>query len=528
MAKVFASFFTLFRPSPSTVPPSGQRARAPHTAPAQISTAAAPRAQILSPDAKSSEAPNPMRTLQTENDALREMCETLAEQVASSDAALLKAKTKYREVKKEKLALQETCRELIQLVENLQDEAKMDVDSSAPEDEETNTTAAVEPSFKQEPEPDSLPTSTVAIPTTKTAALEPSFKQDPESDSLPTLTCATPTTNLRTVPMKMATVFLTAKDLRTYVKKNSDTEPMSYPFLCLPTRTIEIGGGRFVIYGPTHRYDRSTGRWIEGGSDLEGLYGTFQELFVQWKKQQIGYRGTFECLPLQHSRKIKSSNVSQKVMRELAFGGSRPSNCRAIIQQRFPSGLIPAKYVDLNVLGPCPLRRVRCLSLNAPTNPTPGATTRITPDRPCLLDRAQWGVRRVSPSSCVRLTEYLPRNSASTNANNLNPAYSPATVIALKSTPLHWSYYGCECEHKRDEEYEWEQGVWTPLAPYRALPHLPASITATFPFLLRAHASHSSSPQSSLWCFDGDLFPNGRLSWPSPKEVVEVHIAMLS
>ncbi|KAJ7610545.1 hypothetical protein DFH06DRAFT_1246057 [Mycena polygramma] len=295
---------------------------------------AVPAVPTLSPRAKCSEAvnPGPMYALLEENVTLRETCETLKEEVTSSTAAVVKAKAKYKEVKKEKLALQQTCRELIELVEKLQDEAKADADSSETVDDDT--TGDSEPSSKQEPQLDTLPTHTVAT-------AKPPKTYEEYMAALPT-----PTIKLRrAVPAKLAPVFTSAEDLYYYF---SDTPSLAYP-ACLLQRTKPMPGGHFVAFASSHSFDHTLGVWTKG-SDLADFYGSSREVFMDFEGK-IGYMGTFNCIALTDCQPGKTANASKGMLRRLAFDGSPPSNHAALIRQCYPTGVIAVEAMGLQLVG---------------------------------------------------------------------------------------------------------------------------------------------------------------------------------
>ncbi|KAJ6476434.1 hypothetical protein C8R47DRAFT_658810 [Mycena vitilis] len=183
-------------------------------------------------------------------------CETVKTQLASSNEAFVKTNAKYKDVKKEKLALHwfQTCREFIELVEKLQAEAKADPTRAwtDPVDEKTRGPGNA---FSE------------AGPRIGYQSLDACFSDDEDQ--------------VRTRYPRGSDSFYLRQGAKSVFKKNSDTESLSYPFLCL---TLEFGKGRFVLYGPTHQYNHSRRIWTEGGFDLEGMYGTFRELFAPWKR----------------------------------------------------------------------------------------------------------------------------------------------------------------------------------------------------------------------------------------------------
>jgi hypothetical protein len=81
--------------------------------------------------------------------------------------------------------------------------------------------------------------------------------------------------------------------------------------LYLPERIVSVLDFHYVAYGPAHRYERATDRWIDG-SDLTDFHGGTRELFVTCK-EFILYAGSYKCHDLRALQPEGSTLPSQIV-----------------------------------------------------------------------------------------------------------------------------------------------------------------------------------------------------------------------
>ncbi|KAJ7679505.1 hypothetical protein DFH06DRAFT_1166754 [Mycena polygramma] len=297
-----------------------------------------------------------LTALKTENAAL-------TEQLSASSAKTLKAKTKYKKAKADKDALQQMLNDS---TNSPHAEEHMHFDSTAmPEDpgELDDYTPGNDPEEDNSDDDDGK--TEVVVERQGAVSVEAAMDQyrkhfdalgRPSGYTLPAAS--------------ELVVFDTAKAYAKAADTNSSSS--NHSFLYMPGRTTQMRRGHYAVFGPTHRYDWAAGVWID--SDLDVLYGTTQELFVPAKKSKIKYMGSYECQDLRNlspagiicpdaivsepillsscmsNYRTDSVSKNTRAIEDVALGAPRPPNFEAIIQQRYPDGVIKVHAMGLRFI----------------------------------------------------------------------------------------------------------------------------------------------------------------------------------
>ncbi|KAJ7679509.1 hypothetical protein DFH06DRAFT_1166763 [Mycena polygramma] len=298
----------------------------------------------------------------------------LTEQLSASSAKISKVKTKYKKAKADKEALQQMLNEL---TETPREDEHMDVDSTAmPEDpgdlkydtsgnkpHEEDPGEQGNDTHKQENDPQGVIHISRCFSPSQRDSLVEEGSDEVVAENLPQIIdrehnllekyrqhfgslpggCTLPS-------LSELAVFRNVSSYTAEVSSNSSS--FHSKFLYLPGRTVNIREGSYVVMGPTHRYDRAVGLWVEA-SDPQIFDGSTHELFVKLKKR-IRYMGSFQCLDLRHihPRGIKPSGAVKKhIIEGLALGVPRPQNHETLLRLCYPDGAIKVHAMGLRFVG---------------------------------------------------------------------------------------------------------------------------------------------------------------------------------
>ncbi|KAJ7036459.1 hypothetical protein C8F04DRAFT_1036704 [Mycena alexandri] len=125
-----------------------------------------------------------------------------------------------------------------------------------------------------------------------------------------------------------------------YFAEDARTKSFLNHVLYLPKRITHMCAFQYIAYGPTHRYDRTTGKWIEG-SDLIGFDGGIRELFLN-SKNFVVYVGSYKCHDLgslEPNGISLPSHISLPEMMDVILGVPWPPGHAKLIKERYPDGV---------------------------------------------------------------------------------------------------------------------------------------------------------------------------------------------
>ncbi|KAJ7444741.1 hypothetical protein B0H11DRAFT_436621 [Mycena galericulata] len=233
------------------------------------------------------------------NSTLKFRCDTLDAEIASLRVA-------HESVSVEKDRLQEACGKVVQLVEHIRaidarkktdgrnpSQKPETVDLTQDDDRETDASQTA-PSRELENSP---PTDGASPSAQDECDILSTLKEEmsvycAHMDTLPQHGRQPRITQLR--PICEYTRNLNAQAL----VQNLDLNILAHPVLFLPNRTVPMTNGNVIAFGPTHVYDLDEQKWTPG-SDLDGLDGTTQELFVKPQgSPEVFYAGLYKCIDL--------------------------------------------------------------------------------------------------------------------------------------------------------------------------------------------------------------------------------------
>ncbi|KAJ7732448.1 hypothetical protein B0H16DRAFT_178152 [Mycena metata] len=129
-------------------------------------------------------------------------------------------------------------------------------------------------------------------------------------------------------------------NLHGYLAQDAGTKSFLNHVLYLPKRITHLFGFQYIAYGPTHRYDRTTGKWTEG-SDLTSFHGGTRELFLNFK-EFVAYAGSYKCHDLgslETNGIGVPSHISLPEIMDAILGLPWPPGHAKIIKERYPDGL---------------------------------------------------------------------------------------------------------------------------------------------------------------------------------------------
>ncbi|KAJ7667191.1 hypothetical protein B0H17DRAFT_1142883 [Mycena rosella] len=242
-------------------------------------------------------------------------------EISALNDKLSALRIKYKAVKTDKEDLQQTCRELIDIVEDPQEEAKNAVSRERYTEADNERTALKEVSD----------------------ACEKYRKYMKALSSFDHRPC--PVKDLQPVCYKDGNLYA-------YLAQDKNAKSFLHHVLYLPKRATAVADVHFIAFGPTHKYDRQSGKWIEG-SDLATFYGETRELFANWNDFVL-YVGTYMCHDLRAICPEGTSlpfHISPYEITDAAFGVPLPQGFKKLIEQCYPDGKIRVVATGLQCVG---------------------------------------------------------------------------------------------------------------------------------------------------------------------------------
>ncbi|KAJ6576995.1 hypothetical protein DFH09DRAFT_1276372 [Mycena vulgaris] len=278
-------------------------------------------AAIEAKDAAMADLRSQCESLKADKTTMLAVSAALEGEIASLKDRRSVIKAKYKTVKTEKEELQQTCRELVDLVEGLEEEVRA-------------TAVSAERCLSAE------------------AHLAEARNQMPDTiERYRKYMRGLPLPETRQ-PAQLEPVCYRAANVHAYLAQDTNTKSFLNHVLYLPERTLDITDLHFVAFGPMHRYDRRSKKWIEG-SDLASLQGGTRELFVN-RKELVHYMGTYACHDLRTICSDGSdppSQISASEIADAAFGLPRLSGSAQIIEQCYRDGKLKVVATGLQYIG---------------------------------------------------------------------------------------------------------------------------------------------------------------------------------
>ncbi|KAJ6501005.1 hypothetical protein DFH09DRAFT_1102694 [Mycena vulgaris] len=273
----------------------------------ELNAANAARAVLI----EANEAYDIVKAEKKETRTTLQASESLEAEIAAVNEKFSAVNPKYKTVKIEKEDLQQTCRELIEIVENLEMKVKANAGAAEILDDLGSRYN------KADSDRAELQEAKMYIAGACDFSVDREGGRRFKGETAPSL-------SIPPYPEPQEEDSKAQKEYRCHRQKRV-------------SKTADV---HFIAFGPSHRYDRGTSKWVEG-SDLTRLHGGIRELFVK-RVDSIFLCPAGTTLP---------SGISEREIADAALGLPRPQGYVNIIKQCYPDGNIKVVATGLQCVG---------------------------------------------------------------------------------------------------------------------------------------------------------------------------------